>query len=136
MEVLEHTFCEPFEIAGAFATVLQDSRPFERDQTTFHHFVKHRQERVDLLLRVANFNDYRTLIGANVMRFMKPAGMSKAEGAFQDRRPGEVHLPRFHHDRTIKRFFNAISIVDTHEDAQQDRLVRYIHFWFLSGALL
>ena len=48
MEVLERTFCELFEIAGAFAAVLQYSRPFERDQATFHHFVEHGQERFSI----------------------------------------------------------------------------------------
>jgi hypothetical protein len=81
MEVLKHAFLEPFEIAGAFAAILEHSRPFERDQAAFHHFVKHGQEGVDLLLGVANLDHDRTLIGGNVMRFMKPAGVSEAEGA-------------------------------------------------------
>jgi hypothetical protein len=35
-----------------------------------------------------------------------------------------MHLARFQHDRTIKRFFDAISIVSAQEDAQPDGLVR------------
>ncbi len=58
---------------------------------------------------------------------MQPAVMSKSHRSAQDRRPREMDVARFEHDRLIEGPALAASVVLADEDAQQHRVARQGH---------
>jgi hypothetical protein len=69
---LERAFLQALQVARARAVVLQHLRLLEGYETALHHIVQDRQERLDLLFRIDDFDDPRQ-IGAQreEMRLMQ-----------------------------------------------------------------
>src|SRR5579871_2374888 len=107
--------------------VLEDLHLLERDQAARHHPIEHRQERIDLLLRVDDLDHDRQVLGeAQDLGRVDVARMPEPDVPTQHRGAAELHFPGLEHDRLIER--QALEfVVLAEEDAEQDGVARDVH---------
>src|SRR5215472_264411 len=107
--------------------VLQHLHLFQRDEAARNHAVEHRQEGVDLLLRVDDLDhDRQVLRQAQDFGGVDVARMAKAHRTAQDRGAGELHLAGFDQNRLVERQAPRLGVF-SYEDSEQDGVTRKLH---------
>src|SRR6516165_1217024 len=107
--------------------VLQHLNLFQRDEAARDHAVEHRQEGVDLLLRVDDLDhDRQVLRQAQDFGGVDVARMAEAHRTAQDRGASELHLAGFDQNRLIERQAPRLGVFPD-EDSEQDGVTRKLH---------